>query len=281
MASRVVPGTSCTMARSSPISRLNSVDLPALGRPTSTTEYAAAAAAARPWPGCSGATPSGPSPAGGPERPDPAPAPLRRATTSSSRSPVPRPCSALTWWGVAETEREQLPDRVGLVRVTSTLLATTNTGTSAEYSTLATCSSSEVHSHRGVHHEQHRVGLAHGPLRLGADLGVELVAAGAPAAGVEQREALSLPLGVHRLAVAGDAGVLLHDRLPATEDAVHQRRLADVGTADHGHHRVHGDCSASLSARPWVATTSTSRGRSCVAIPSRKRPRLRHTSGSR
>jgi len=37
MVSRVVPGMSCTTARSSPMSRLNSVDLPTLGRPTSAT----------------------------------------------------------------------------------------------------------------------------------------------------------------------------------------------------------------------------------------------------
>ena len=36
--SRVVPGMSWTTARSSPISRLNRVDLPTFGRPTSATE---------------------------------------------------------------------------------------------------------------------------------------------------------------------------------------------------------------------------------------------------
>ena len=36
--SRVVPGRSCTTARSSPTSRLNKVDLPTLGRPTIATE---------------------------------------------------------------------------------------------------------------------------------------------------------------------------------------------------------------------------------------------------
>ena len=37
MASRVVPGMSCTMERSSPSSRLKSVDLPTLGRPMMAT----------------------------------------------------------------------------------------------------------------------------------------------------------------------------------------------------------------------------------------------------
>ena len=38
IASRVVPGMSCTTERSSPTSRLNSVDLPTFGRPTIATE---------------------------------------------------------------------------------------------------------------------------------------------------------------------------------------------------------------------------------------------------
>ena len=40
MASRVVPGASCTTARSSPTRRLKSVDLPTFGRPTIATEKA-------------------------------------------------------------------------------------------------------------------------------------------------------------------------------------------------------------------------------------------------
>jgi len=37
MRSRVVPGTSSTMARRSPMRRLKSVDLPTFGRPTIAT----------------------------------------------------------------------------------------------------------------------------------------------------------------------------------------------------------------------------------------------------
>ena len=72
-------------------------------------------------------------------------------------------------------------------------------------------------------------------LALPAHLLVERVAPGHPAAGVDERELAALPLGVDLLAVAGDAGLLLDDRLAAAEDPVHQRRLADVGTTDDGH----------------------------------------------
>ena len=78
IASRVVPGMSCTTARSSPISRLNSVDLPTFGRPTIATRRDCASARPRRRPRRSRST-SGNS-----------------STSSSSRSPVPRPCSAVT-----------------------------------------------------------------------------------------------------------------------------------------------------------------------------------------
>ena len=75
-----------------------------------------------------------------------------------------------------------------------------------------------------------------------------VVAAGQPAAGVDQQEGAALPLGLDLLAVAGDAGLLLDDGLAAADDAVQQRRLADVGAADDGDDgQVIG---ASVSARP-------------------------------
>ena len=46
-------------------------------------------------------------------------------TTASSRSPVPRPCSAETGIRIAEAEAQQLPDTSASWRASSTLLATT------------------------------------------------------------------------------------------------------------------------------------------------------------
>lgn len=45
------------------------------------------------------------------------------------------------------------------------------------------------------------------------------------------------PLGLVRHAVAGDAGLVLDDRLAAADDAVHQGRLADIRAADDGEDR--------------------------------------------
>src|SRR5690606_4400357 len=47
-------------------------------------------------------------------------------------------------------------------------------------------------------------------------------------------EAASVPVGLDLLAVAGHARLLLDDRLATPHDAVQQRGLADVGSADDG-----------------------------------------------
>ena len=78
--SRVVPATSLTSTRSSRTSRLTSEDFPTLGRPMMATPISTVAARA-------GTAASARSAAGGLR-------PGSRATTSSSRSPTPRPCSA-------------------------------------------------------------------------------------------------------------------------------------------------------------------------------------------
>ena len=123
IASRVVPGMSCTTARSSPISRLNSVDLPTFGRPTIAT------------PGI-----------GGPSSLDLLGAARPRgssSTSSSSRSPVPRPCSAVTGNGSprpSDTNSQMSPRRDSL----STLFATSSTGRFARRSHSATFASSSV-----------------------------------------------------------------------------------------------------------------------------------------
>ena len=46
-----------------------------------------------------------------------------------------------------------------------------------------------------------------------------------------------VPLGVELVAVAGDTGPFLDDRLAAADDPVHERRLADVRAADDGDDR--------------------------------------------
>ena len=138
-----------------------------------------------------------------------------------------------------------------------------------------------------VGHQDHHVGLLDGPFRLPAHLAGQGLVGAEPPAGVDHQEAAPAPLGLDGLAVAGDTGLLLDDRLAAAEDPVEEGRLAHVGTADDGDGGKsrpgsgHGWArSASTSAWPSVATTSTGRGRSAGAVPSRNRSLDRVTSGS-
>ncbi|CAM5711636.1 hypothetical protein SVIOM342S_05728 [Streptomyces violaceorubidus] len=86
----------------------------------------------------------------------------------------------------------------------------------------------------GVHDEDDRVGGLDGVLGLGGDGGVDAQDVLLPAAGVDDLEAAARPLGLVGDAVAGDAGLVLDDRLTAADDAVHEGRLADIGAADDG-----------------------------------------------
>ena len=101
-----------------------------------------------------------------------------------------------------------------------------------------------------------------GRLDLAADLRVEVVAAGQPAAGVDEQERDAEPLGLGLLAVAGDAGLVLDDGHLLADDAVEQRALADVGAADDRRqtgkrHDVVLERPSAQSEMPSVATTST------------------------
>ena len=140
------------------------------------------------------------------------------------------------------------------------------------------------HADGGVDHEQDHVGLRDGPLGLAAHLVVEPVAGRQPAAGVDEREGRPFHSASTTLRSRVTPGLLLDDRLAPADDAVHERRLADVGPPDDGHHgrgQAHAARAGRRSDTPSVATTSTGRGRSAGEVPSRKRPCDRHTSGSR
>ena len=133
-----------------------------------------------------------------------------------------------------------------------------------------------------VDDEDDHVGLGDGSFRLPAHLLIEVAAAGEPAARVDHPEMTARPLGDELLAVAGDARLRLDDGLPPTGDAVHERRLAHVRPADDRDHRkLPRHRRAATSDAPSVGTTSTGRGRSATAMPSRKRSRDSTTSGRR
>ncbi len=88
---------------------------------------------------------------------------------------------------------------------------------------------------RGVDDEHDDVGEVDGDLGLLGDPEVDAGGVGLPAAGVDDGEAAAGPLALVGDAVAGHAGHVLDDGLAAAQDAVDEARLADVGSADHGH----------------------------------------------
>src|SRR5581483_172300 len=135
-----------------------------------------------------------------------------------------------------------------------------------------------------VDHQHDHVGLVDGPFGLEAHLPGQRLVGTEPATGVDDGERPPDPFGVEDLAIPGHTGPLLDDRLPPPDDAVDQRALADVGPADHGDGRDAAGAhrrTASTRASPPVPTTSTGRGRSGGAEPSRNTPRDSVTSGSR
>ena len=157
----------------------------------------------------------------------------------------------------------------------STLFTTSSTlPLASDRTTSAMRESSSVIAGDGVEQQDHGVGGSDGLLALAADLRVEVGAARHPAAGVDEAEGHAEPVGVHLLAVAGDAGLLLDDGDALADDAVHQGGLADVGPTDDGDegkgHRAPlsaaaGTPRAVRRAWPSVASTSTGRGRSSGA----------------
>ena len=89
----------------------------------------------------------------------------------------------------------------------------------------------------GVHHKDHRVRGLHGHRGLRGHLLLQALGVGFPPAGVLHHEPVPGPGGVVGHPVPGHAGQVLHDRLAATQDPVHQRGLADVGSSYHRHYR--------------------------------------------
>ena len=280
MASRVVPGMSCTIERSSPSSRLKSVDLPTLGRPMMATRGVPgvrSALAAQPLARDVVGTPR-PSRPGG-----------KRPTTSSSRSPVPRPCRELTGKG-SPSPRETNSQACASRAASSTLLATRRTGGPERRMTSAAARSSSVTP--VVTSTTMRTTSASARARSACSLTLasSVVAAGQPAAGVHDGEGNAGPVGRQDLAVAGDPLLLLDHGRPAPDDPVDERGLAHVGaTGDHDHRERHAahagrndvPSRARRSDAPSHGTTSTARGRSASVRPSRKRPSFRQASGSR
>ena len=118
--SRVVPATASTSTLVSPASLFSRLDLPTLGRPIRAMRRGPPSA-----PNCSrGASGSA-------------------SSTASSRSPLPRPCSALTGRG-SPRPSDHSAVAAGSAISLSTLLAASTTGFPDRRSTAATASSASV-----------------------------------------------------------------------------------------------------------------------------------------
>ena len=117
--STVVPATSCTTERSSPVRRFNSELLPTFGLPTRATRR-------------------------GPPVPEPSSETSgRTASTASSRSATPRPCIALTGWG-SPSPNDHSNAASDSIFSLSTLLAAKKTGLPERCNRLAAASSALV-----------------------------------------------------------------------------------------------------------------------------------------
>ena len=242
---------------------------------------------ARRWagpPAPPGARPASPSPVGRARRASGAVGRRRQRgrTTSSSRSPVPRPWMALTGQGSprpSETNSQAAASRPA----SSTLFTTSSTGAPVRRTTRAAARSSSVTPTVTSTTKQHQVGLGHGPLGLLAHLGVEGVAPGQPAAGVDQAEGDAVPLGVERPCGPGSPRAsssttaarrptmrLTSDDLPtlgrpATTTTGSRRFSAPWGTDATGAQRE------PPARRPAVASGTTSTGQRQVVQGQRRR----------
>lgn len=87
----------------------------------------------------------------------------------------------------------------------------------------------------GVHDQDDDVAGGDGLFGLRGDGGGPADGVGFPAAGVHDGELAAVPLRVIGDPVAGDAGDILDDGLPAPDQPVDQSGLADVGSPDDGH----------------------------------------------
>ena len=88
-----------------------------------------------------------------------------------------------------------------------------------------------------VENQDDGVGQVNGDFGLLGDRAIQALDVNFPAAGVHQRKVAPSPLCGVGHAVAGHAGRVLHDGLAASEDAVDQRGLTDVGAPDDGEDR--------------------------------------------
>ena len=211
--STVVPATSWTTDRDSPVSLFSSDDLPTFGRPISAT------------------------------RRGPPPAPTNSAgavgsasSTASSRSPEPRPCSADTAIGSPRPSDHSAAASAS-ARSSSTLLTARITGRFDRRSTRAIASSVSVAPTVASTTTSTASLICIARSACAVTAACSPLAVGSQPTGVHHGEPAAPPQRVVRHPVPGHPGHVLDDRLPPPDQPVDQRGLADVGPADHGQRR--------------------------------------------
>ena len=180
---------------------------------------------------------------------------------------------------IAETELDERPD-LALAAVVVGLVGDEQHGTVGALQDPTDLGVFLGDADGDVDHHEHDIGFLDRALGLVAHLLRQRFVGGDPAAGVDHPEGAAVPLRDEFLAVAGDPGLLLHDRFAAADEAVDERGLAHVGPSDHrddgqrtdvrltspslrrrpGHAMPDGRRAQRTRDAPSVPTTSTGRG---------------------
>ena len=87
----------------------------------------------------------------------------------------------------------------------------------------------------GIDHEEDHIRVCHRPLRLGGDLRCHAAGVALPATRVHEEEPTTVPVRFVAHAIPRHPGHILDDGLAASQDAIDQRGLADIGAPDDCH----------------------------------------------
>ncbi len=220
MASRVMPASGPVSTRSSPTSRLSSVDLPTLGRPTMASSSGRLGSSASSSSAASSASSSS-SGIG-----------WMNLASASCRSLSPSPCSA----DIGIGSPSPIPCASARALLAGAALALVGDQDHLVGALAQPAGEGLVERHdagAGIDQEQHDIRAVDRPLGEAAHARLQRVAADRlPARGVEQREGEVAELGWCLAHVARHARRVVDDGAAPADQAIEQRRLADVGPAD-------------------------------------------------
>ena len=94
------------------------------------------------------------------------------------------------------------------------------------------------HTHAGIHHQDHNIGLLHSNLSLLSNLSINTASVRLPTTGINQGEALTQPLSLIGHAVTSHTRLILNHRFTAAQNTVNDGRLTHVRAANNRHYRI-------------------------------------------